>query len=157
MASQATNPTPTETIPVQRTMTKMADFSEVTLKKERTFTRPQTSQEVLALINNDAQLYMRILIDGLKAHLRRQLAADSTIPWHVLDEDGSMGAEFNEEVVESSIVNNLVNTFAKLNGYSADLPKDKKKELKDKAREFVRKNAVTLLSAIDQSQETDES
>src|SRR6266478_6330705 len=84
--------TETKMVPCQKTFFDLDSFSEVTLKKEFSFSPVGTVQEAAARLGNDASRLIKIINDGLISEQRRH---EYTVPtgWKVLSEDGELSAD----------------------------------------------------------------
>ena len=154
MSTQATAPL---TIKVQRSMTRMQDLEDVLLQKSRPFTPVSTAAEALTQLNNNSDAFIRIVNEGLRVELRKQLVEDSSMPWFEVSDDGKVAAEpFTDATVDAAIVSKLIMTFALIRGYNADLSKDQKKTVKAAAREYVKENAAILLKDAVSTSSTEE-
>jgi hypothetical protein len=75
----------------------------------------------------------------LKAYAIEQLANDPKVPWQVENEDGTFtdftGTTLSE--TQSKFLAGMVLNMAKMNGYTKDLAKDKKRALKDAAQDGI--------------------
>ena len=117
-----------------------------------------TSKEALERINNDSNVFLQILNDGLKEHFKKELADDSNVGYVYEDEEGIeapfVGTQISEEKLKQLQANILMNAKL-LFGYSKKMSDDPtenrrlKTQAKEKAQEMFLSNpkVVEILRA----------
>lgn len=132
-----------ETLRVQRTITDLATFEEVTVAKESTYVPADSVQSALARLGNDNGKLMKVINEGLKAEERRQLG-DTAGGWLVLDENGKMTEQpFDGIQADNLKVNAFVLGMAKtVFGYSKDMTAEQKSAAKASAIEMIKATPV---------------
>lgn len=135
---------------VQRTVTNLDDFSDVTLVKVGTFSPVKSYQEAVERLANNHDKLIQVINDGLRAELLRSLR---TAPdgWHTLTEDGEMNGEFNGTPADPKAINQTVLTLAKtVFEYGAVDSPEHRRASKEKAKEFI-KNTPTIREGLKKS------
>ena len=150
--NETTNATTNATKTVKLTVFDLASFDDVQLQKTVTLpTKPTTIHEALAAVGNDQAALLDVIYDGLVERAVESARQDIT-GFQVEDEEGKLqpytGSYADEE--KTKLINGIVLAMAKLNGFSKDLSKDKKRELKENAKNFVRANPAVLGSIATQ-------
>jgi hypothetical protein len=135
-------PTATKPLEVQRTITDLETFAEVTVTKRRTYTPVASAHEALARLGNDNAKFTRILNEGLMAEERRQLAQDASVTWTQTDEEGNE-TPFTGVQADNVKVNAFVLGMAKhVYGYNKDLTAEQKAEAKASAVAMIKATPV---------------
>lgn len=140
----------TATKKIQRTVFDLASFDDVKLVKSIPVpAKPTTLEEALAAVGNDSAKLLDVIHNGLVEAAVESARAD--ISGFVIDDPDNegepvpyTGAYANEEKVDK--INKAVLALAKLNGFEKSLDPEKKRELKEAAREFLRSNPAMLAS-----------
>src|SRR5215471_18305606 len=134
---------------VQKTVFDLTAFNDVLLKKEVTLpARPKNIEECMTAIENDTEKFISIFYEGLVEDAKSK-ARENMSGFKTVDDDGNLGEEYSGNYADEKkgeLINAAVLSLAKMQGYSKELPKEKKAELKDKAREFLRSNPAMLAS-----------
>lgn len=137
------SPTAAETLTVQRTITDLATFAEVTVRKESTFVPADSVQSALARLGNDNAKLMKAINEGLKAEERRQLG-DTPGDWLVVDEDGKTTDQPFQGIQADNVkVNLFVLQMAKtVYSYNKDMTAEQKTAAKAAAIEMIKSTPV---------------
>jgi len=135
-------PSTQETIRVQRTVTDLDTFEDVTLVNTATFTPvagDKFMHDALARLGNDNRKLCDVINDGLRAEAMRDLR-EVKDGWKQEDEDGTL-SDFSGTPADTKVVNQLVLTLAKtIFGYSKDLAAAAKKAAKESAMSMIKSN-----------------
>lgn len=130
---------PNETLRVQKTVTNLDDFADVTLVKTGTFTPANDAAEALSRVGGDSAKFLTLVNEGLRAEAQRTLR-DASGGWQQEDEEGNLSA-FSGTPADSTKVNALVLTLAKtVFGYSKELTPEQKKAAKSSAMDMIKGN-----------------
>lgn len=132
---------------IQKTVFDLSTFSNIILKKEvEPPAKPTTVTEALAAVGNDEKALIDLIYKGLESRARDN-AYDDMSGFMVEDtEEGTVKpyeGKFADEGMEQKI-NAAVLSLAKLQGFEKSLPVEKKNELKESARSFLRANPAML-------------
>jgi hypothetical protein len=132
----------------QKQVFDLDSFERTTLYKMYDAPAPVTSvEQALAAVGNDTNRLIEVINDGLQALAGEQVRA-SNDGWMVEDEEENLvpytGSAANETLEKK--LNAAVLAFAKLQGYSKELSRDKKSELKGAAQDFIRSNPKMIES-----------
>jgi len=146
-------PETTETTPKTKTITRtvfdLAVFDGVQLTKEINLpVAPTSLEEALAAVGNDSVKLLSVIHEGLCAAAEDSARVDMR-GFREVGEDGEPGEVYTGQYADeekTKQINGMVLNFAKMAGYSKDLPKDKKKELKDAAKAAIRPILIATLS-----------
>lgn len=144
VSSEPTVPTKNITL----TVFDLATFDDVKLSKNITLpSKPTTLEEALAACGNDSAKLLDVIHEGLIAETVDRAREDMS-GFMQEGEDGEdvpyTGAFADEK--KSKLINNAVLALAKINGYGKTLAPTKKRELKDRAKNFLRENPAMLAS-----------
>lgn len=135
-------PSAQETIKVQRTVTDLDTFDDVTLVNTSTFNPVQGDhfiKNALERLGNDHSKLMDVINDGLRAEAMRELRQKPD-GWMAEDEEGNTST-FTGTPADTSKVNALVLTLAKtVFGYAKDLSADAKRAAKSAAMGMIKGN-----------------
>lgn len=143
MATSAT-PAP-KPIRVQRTVTDVETFDDVTLVKDVPFTPVTSVNEAMGVLGNNADKLLQIINSGLQSEIRAQNSDVYSGDWSTLNDDGSIGAPYTGTPVNKEAVNPLVRTLAAtVFGYSPELPIEQKREIKEKALAMIKSTPAIL-------------
>lgn len=110
-----TNPVPAPkplSIKIQQTVLN-GNLDDVTIGKEVPFTPASSAQEVLGLIGDNQEVFLKLLNDGLKEHVRENAKNDAS-GWFLMEE-----GEITEQIAQNistvsdpSAVKKTINTLA---------------------------------------------
>ena len=118
----------------------LATFEDVTLVKIGRFVPVTTLEEAKHRVGGDTEKFIAIINEGLEAEAGRSLKNDSSIPWQVEDEDGTV-APFSGMLADAKVVGGLVLNMAKsIFGYSKDSTPEARKAAKQAAKDLIRSN-----------------
>jgi hypothetical protein len=142
-----TNGTTNKTARVQNTVFDLAKFDDVTLYKVVELpSKPATLKDALEAAGNDESKLLDLIHEGLCAETKENARADMNGYKVVTDEgDGEelySGSYADEE--KGKLINAGILAIAKMNGYTKSLAPEKKAEIKDKAKKFLRENPAML-------------
>lgn len=166
-------PNGTNTAVVTTTVFDLTAFDDVKLTKTITLpTQPTTLDEALAAVGNDKAKLLNVIHEGLIAEAKETARVNMT-GFHVVSEEGevdpleyirdipvvdangvpvlnedgtpkmSQTGKYADEA-KGKLINNVILSFAKMNGFSKDLSKEKKRELKEQATAFLRNNPAAI-------------
>lgn len=141
-------PNGTNTAVVTTTVFDLTAFDDVKLTKTITLpTQPTTLDEALAAVGNDKAKLLNVIHEGLIAEAKENARTNMT-GFHVVNDEGEADpAEYAGKYADEAkgkLINNVILSFAKMNGFSKDLPKEKKRELKEQATAFLRNNPAAI-------------
>jgi hypothetical protein len=137
-------PTTTTSKPLVKTQTMfdLDTMSNVTLVKRSSFTDVSTTAEALQRLNGSTEKLVEAINRGLKAYEAELLAANTSIPWTVENEEGEF-EDFTGTPADDKKVNALVLSLAKsMGGYHKGMSPEEKKSTKAQAIEVIRNTAV---------------
>jgi hypothetical protein len=116
--------------------------------------KPKSIQEALAMVEGKTEKLMQIVYDGLVADLRK--AEYEKLEGFKLvnkeSKDGSGGPDYtgnSADETKKDLINAAVLNFAKILGYDKDLSPEKKNQIKEQARDLIRKNPEMVRSIQD--------
>lgn len=139
MGTSANQLNPENVIRSTRTVFDLDTFSEVELVKTASFSPASTAKEALERLGGDAEKFLSIINTGLKTVAVRSLASDSSIPFHKVNEDDSVGEVWSGTPADMKAVNQLQLVLAKtIFGYDKDAPIESKRKSKEDAMEMIR-------------------
>ena len=152
-----TNVTPIATKTVTMSVFDLTEFDSVKLEKEVTLPSvPPTIEDGLAACGNDTASLLETLWKGLCANAL-EAAKKDLAGFTVVDEDDSdshepytgkyLDTDTPEGKEKSKQIGGMVINFAKMSGYAKSLPREKKRELKDAAREALRPLLIAQLGS----------
>jgi hypothetical protein len=143
-AQQST--TGAKTKKIQWTVFDLGTFDDVKLLKEVAMPdKPADLESAVNLIGNTDRL-LELIYTGMCDEATEQ-ARKVVEGWKVADEDNEPGEDYTGKFADEAkgkLIGNAVLTLAKLNGYDKSLPKEKKDELKEKAKKFLRDNPAMI-------------
>jgi len=143
------SPTAERTSNTQKTVFDLGKFDDVKLVKTVTLGAPVTSiQEALARLENDSDALLAVINAGLDEKTVKA-ARESNDGWNVEDEEGNLTAydgKFASEEQQGKKIDAVVLSMAKVLGYDKSLSAEKKRELKEQARAFIRSNPAIIES-----------
>lgn len=135
-------PTPSMTKPITKTVLDLATFADVKLTKTITLpARPTTLEEALAAVGNDQKKLLNVVHEGLCADVENTARA-SMSDWLIVDDEDSeisvpyIGTPVPED--QEKNINGMILNFARMLGFGKGLSPEKKREIKNTAREQVR-------------------
>lgn len=138
------------TKPVTRTVFDLMSFDNVRLTKVMTLpAKPTSVQEALEAVGNDPAKLLDVIYSGLVTDATNREYEDITGFLVIDDETGKPGEPYTGKFADEEIsdkINAAVLALAKIQGYDKSLPKEKKTELKETARNFLRSNPAMLAS-----------
>lgn len=152
--------TPTQTTPTQTTndvttkrVTKsvfdLTEFDNKQLGKEVVMPKkPKTINEALAFLNNDTQKLLQVIYEGLCTDAVES-ARSQMEGFKIIDEEGKLGEDYSGKYADDekgALINAAVLSLAKIQGYDKNKTPEEKRALKEKAREFLRKNPAMIES-----------
>lgn len=147
--SEQNNTVAQATKKVQKTVFDLGTFANVLLVKEVTLPeKPKNVPDALALFGNDTERLLNIIYEGMTAEAT-DLAKSQMEGFKIIDEDGEPGEEYTGKFADETQGDKIragILAMAKMQGYNKDLPKEKKRELKEKAAEFIRSNPAMYQS-----------
>lgn len=142
MGTQASPNPGQESIRVQRTVTDLDTFENVTVVNIGTFNPvagDHFMKDALERLGNDHSKLRDVINDGLRAEAMRELGSH-TDGWQIEDEDDEL-KPFSGTMADKKVVNQLVLTLAKtIFGYSKDLAAAAKKAAKESAMSMIKSN-----------------
>lgn len=148
--SNQMSPTTSNTKKVTRTVFDLATFDDVTLQKVVTLpNKPSTLEEALAAVDNDQAKLLDVIHEGLCATVEDAARADLSGFMTIPEAEGEASEVYAGSVAteeQGKLINAAVLTFAKMNGFSKDLSKEKKRELKDAAKTTLRPILIASLA-----------
>jgi hypothetical protein len=134
---------------VQRTVFDLTAFDDLKLTKEVALpAKPTSIQEALAAVENSTPRLLEIIYEGLIADATSK-AWDQIEGFHIVNEDGEAGELYTGKYADEAkgkLINAAILSLAKMQGYDKNLSREKKRELKEKATEFLRSNPAMLQS-----------
>jgi hypothetical protein len=148
MATSQTQPTETKTNtkPVQVTVFDLKTFDKVTLSKDVTMPEKPTSlEDALAAVGNDKDVLLSVIYDGLCERTADEAKKDLSTFTYENDEGEEVtfdGIPCDEK--KGKAINGVILGLAKAMGFDKSLSKEKKRELKESARDAIRQNPVML-------------
>ena len=145
-----------EPISVRTRVEKTFDLDSkenVEVFKTGSFQPVEDAKQAMERIGHDSKVFLEILNDGLQEHFKRSLAADSSVPYSVEDDEGNVstfsGTLISEE--KSKQLNaNVLNMAKMLFGYSKKMKdsveenRKAKAEAKDKAQAMLLGNPQVI-------------
>jgi hypothetical protein len=137
--------------PIQMTVLDLATFDDVKLEKDLTFEPVNSVQEAQAKLGGDSAKLIAVINDGLEQEARRAQRKDPS-GYMLLDKDGKRVDASNVQPANSKVVNACVLNLAKsVFGLKKEMTTDKKNEIKDKTRDFIKSNPVILAGLKEQA------
>lgn len=126
----------------------LTTFEDVRVVKQAEFSPVTSVEEALARLANNTEKLLAVINDGLKEEARESLKSDTSKPWRTFktDDDGEELDELNGEFTgkmakDPKAVNAFVLNMAKtMYGFEKGAPIEKKREAKEKARNFIKSN-----------------
>lgn len=134
---------------VQKTVFDLKSFDKVTLIKEIDLpNKPTNIQEALEMLGGKTDKLMEVIYDGL-CNDRRESAKSDIKGFRILEgeNEDELGEEYTGTFADGDkmqLINNAVLSIAKMQGYSQEMSKEKRDELKERARQFLRDNPAML-------------
>lgn len=129
--------------PVTRTVFDLATFDDVKLTKPFVLPeKPSSLQEALALVSNDEAALLNLIYKGVVSKARDEAYANLQGFLTVEDNEPYAGQCADEETGKK--IDNAILALAKVNGYSKDLPKERKDAIKAEVAGFLRANPGML-------------
>lgn len=132
---------------VTKSVFDLQAFGDVKLTRTVTMpVKPATVEEALAAVGNDKQALLSVIYDGLCERAVESARATSD-GWLTVDEDGEASEPYTGQPVseeKGKAISLAVLNIAKAGGFDKSLPKDKKRELKAQAMEFLRSNPAMV-------------
>lgn len=129
--------------PVTRTVFDLATFDDVKLTKPFPLPeKPATVADALALVANDESRLLDLIYKGVVSAARDAAYNSLTGFLTVEDNEPYTGQCADEETGKK--IDNAILALAKVNGYSKDLPKEKKDAIKAEVASFLRANPGML-------------
>ena len=128
---------------VTRTVFDLASFDDVKLEKLVAVpAKPTTIEEALTSAGNDTSKLLDLIHEGLVSEAMEAARADVSGFLVAETEDSEeAGKPYTGQFAsdeQKDHINKLVLDFAKMNGFGKSLAKDKKRALKDEARDTLR-------------------
>jgi hypothetical protein len=140
-------PTTQATKNVTKSVFDLQKFDDVKLTRTVTMpAKPATVEEALAAVGNDKQALLNVIYDGL-CERAVESARTQSDGWLTVDEDGEPSEPYTGQPVseeKGKAISLAVLNIAKAAGYDKSLSKDKKRELKAQAMEFLRSNPLMI-------------
>lgn len=140
-------PTTTTIARVQKTVFDLSKFDDVTLVKDVTLpSKPATLADALAAAGNDEEKLLALIHEGLISETK-ETARNSMEGFLEVAEDGETETPYNGKFADEEqgkLINGAVLSIAKMNGYAKSLTPEKKREIKEKAKKFLRDNPAML-------------
>lgn len=134
---------------VQKTVFDLTEFDNIKLVKEVELPKkPESIKEALEMLENNTEKLLAVIYDGLVSDTTEKAREDMT-GFLVVNEEGKPGDSYSGQFADEAkgeLINAAVLSLAKMQGYEKSLTPEKKRELKDKAREFLRSNPAMLAS-----------
>jgi hypothetical protein len=134
---------------VQKTVFDLQKFDNVLLVKMVELPeKPGSVEDALKMIGNDTKEIVDVIYEGIIARTVETARKDMT-GFKVLDEEGEPGEDYTGQFADEKkgdLINAAILSIAKMQGYNKELPKERKRELKEKAAEFLRQNPAMLAS-----------
>jgi len=135
-----------ETKRVQRTVFDLAAFDDVKLIKDVPVpSRPESLESALATVGTKERL-LEIIHKGMVSDAT-SAAWDDISGFKIVGDDGEAGEDYSGKFADEEkgkLINAAVLSLAKMNGYDKSLTKEKKGELKEKAKKFLRDNPAMI-------------
>ncbi len=129
--------------PITRTVFDLATFDDVKLTKPFVLpAKPATLQDALALVGNDETALLNLIFTGVTAQARD--AAYENMAGFVTVEDGEAYTGRCADEKTGKAIDGAILALAKVNGYSKDLPKERKDAIKAEVTNFLRANPGML-------------
>lgn len=82
-----------KTLEVRKTVFDLDSKEDVTVVKVGSFTPVTTMEEFVGRLANNAAAILQIVNDGLEKYTETQIAGDTAIPWQLVENDDTTGAE----------------------------------------------------------------
>ena len=145
------NPTTEQTATkrIQNTVFDLKEFDNVKLLKDVELPKkPATLEEATAMVGGNTEKFLSVFYEGLVADAIEQERAN-TEGWKVANDDNTPGELYTGQSADEAkgdLINAAILSLAKMQGYNKDLSREKKRELKEKAAEFLRSNPAMLAS-----------
>lgn len=141
-------PTTQTTKNVYKSVFDLVKFDDVKLTRTVQMpTKPATVEEALAAVGNDKQALLNVIYDGLCERAVESARTQSDGWLTVDDESGEASEPYTGQPVSEEkgrAISLAVLNIAKAGGFDKSLPKDKKRELKAQAMEFLRSNPAMV-------------
>jgi hypothetical protein len=134
-------------IPMQLTVTSsvfdLDTMDEVSLIKVKEHKPAESAKEAMERLGGDADLFLKVINDGLIAQAKNALKSDTNTPWQTTDEDGKVNGTFSGTPANAKAVNGLVLSLAKnVFGYAKENPIETKRAAKESALDMIRSNEM---------------
>ena len=145
-----TQVTPAETAVATKDITltvfDLATFDDVKLTKTVTLpTKPSTLEEALAACGNNAAKLLDVIHEGLISETVER--ERENMEGFFIDDDEETPTPYTGKFADSKKtkqINAAVLSLAKMNGFDKTASKEKKREIKDRMRGFLRENPAML-------------
>lgn len=129
--------------PVTRTVFDLATFDDVKLTKPFPLpAKPATVAEALSLVGNDETQLLDLIYKGVVSKARDE-AYNSIQGFLTVEDNEPYSGQCADEETGKKI-DNAILALAKVNGYSKDLPKERKDAIKAEVASFLRANPGML-------------
>jgi hypothetical protein len=132
---------------VTRTVFDLTTFDDLKLTKTVTLpAKPENLEQALAAVGNDQSKLMAVIYEGLVAEKLENERNDAS-GFMVIPDEGEPTELYTGTFADESktkAINGAVLNLAKAAGYDKSLPIEKKNELKQQARDFIRGNPAML-------------
>lgn len=116
-------------------------MDEVSLIKIKEFNPAQSAKEAMDRLGGDADLFLKVINEGLATQEKTKLKNDTTLAWSTTDDDGKPNGTFSGTPANAKSVNGLILSLAKnVFGYAKDNPIAEKRAAKESALEMIRGN-----------------
>lgn len=142
-----TNSNSQKTARVQNTVFDLAKFDDVTLYKVVNLPeKPATLKDALAAAGNDESKLLDLIHEGLCAETKEN-ARNNMEGYKVVGDEGDSEEIYNGSYADEEkgkLINAGILAIAKMNGYTKSLAPEKKAEIKDRAKKFLRENPAML-------------
>lgn len=153
MSPQTTNETQLggNTKTVTTSVFDLASFDTVKLSKVITLpSKPASIEEALAAVGNDSQKLLDVIYEGLAADAV-ETARNDMSGFLIADDDDEEknGKPYEGKYADEDMsdkINKAVLSMAKVFGFDKSLSKEKKREVKEQAREMLRSNPAFIAS-----------
>lgn len=134
---------------ITTTVFDLATFDSIQLVKTIQLpNKPTTLEEALAACGNDSAKLLDVIHEGLIAETTERERGNME-GWLVDDEDAETPVPYTGKYADAKktkLINAAVLALAKMNGFGKGLNPEKKRELKERAKSFLRDNPAMLAS-----------